>query len=217
MKIFISRRKEQVESLCKELESLGHQVQAQSLIRTEEVDFPLPLPHCDWIFFSSAEAVRFFFRKNPVIPGIKIGAVGESTAEAIRQFSHVDYTGDSSDIDGTAKHFASHTEGQLVLFPGSEQSLRSIQSCKKNHEVMDLVCYRTIREPVAVAFTDVLVFSSPSNVEAFFAINQHRSGSKYIAFGKSTAACLEKFGISNAMIPQSLTDRDLLHAIKSVS
>jgi uroporphyrinogen-III synthase len=217
MNIYISRKKEQAAFLMRELEALGHRVEAIPMIRTEAVEMPSRLPDCEWIFFSSAEAVRFFFEQRHAVSGKKWAALGASTAAALKQYVTVDFTGDASDIEGTAKTFASISSGQMALFPVSEQSLRSIQQHKKREEVADVVCYRTIPQPKKIADADILVFSSPSNVDAFFQVNEKRANSRFVAFGPSTAAALQKQGISDPVIPVSLEDSELLRTIKSLT
>jgi hydroxymethylbilane synthase len=217
MNIYISRKKEQATFLLRELEALGHQVEALPMIRTEAVEMPAQLPGCEWIFFSSAEAVRFFFEQHPSVSGKKMAALGTSTAAALNRFAAADFTGDASDIEATAKTFADISSGQIALFPVSEQSLRSIQRHKKQEEVVDVVCYRTIPQPAKIKNADILIFSSPSNVDAFFQINEKKTDSRFVAFGTSTAAALKRHGITDPVIPDSLSDSELLRTIKTLS
>jgi hydroxymethylbilane synthase len=217
MKVFISRKRNQVEALCHELEAAGYEVDAISMIRTEAVAMPEKLPETDWIFFSSAESVHFFFEKYGIVANRKFGAVGESTATKLSRFVRVDFIGNASDIEKTADDFAKLTNGKTALFPGAEQSLRSIQKHKPNHEVIDLTCYRTIAEPVQIDGAQVLVFSSPSNVASFFRINDTPKNAVFIAFGQSTAGKLNEYGISNAIIPESLSASVLANTIKAHS
>lgn len=214
MRVFISRKRNQVEDLCRELETSGYDVEAISMIRTEPAEMPDTLPDTDWIFFSSAESVHFFFEKYHRVDNRKFGAVGASTAQQLCLFAHVDFTGNASDIENTASEFAALTRGKTVLFPGSERSLRSIQKYKPQHEVVDLVCYRTIPQPVQIKEADIYVFSSPSNVESFFTVNRPPGNARYIAFGKSSANKLSEYGISQAIIPESLHVSELVNTIK---
>lgn len=217
MTVFISRKKNQSADLILALEKEGYSVIANSMIQTETVHFHQPLPQSDWIFFSSAEGVNHFFKQLDEIPKTKFGAVGTATAETLNGFVHTDFIGDSSDIPSTAKKFASLTENESVLFPISEQSLKNIQAAKDPSLVFNITCYRTLSQPANVGSPDVLVFSSPSNVDAFFLLNTLNSSQKCIAFGISTADALRKYGVENPIIPQSLTTSDLFKTIKSAS
>jgi hydroxymethylbilane synthase len=215
LSVFISRSEEDSSVLLKFLREKNISFSARSLIRTEAVAFDPEIPACDWIFFSSANAVKFFFESNPHIGSIKTGAVGDSTARVLAKFTTPNFIGDSSDIDGTARKFQELAKNQIVLFPGSEQSLRHIQSVFDPSKIIDLVCYRTVLSPLVLDRFETLVFSSPSNVQSFFLQNKIDATQKTIAFGKSTEKALRQFGAQNIIIPKSLSDIDLFEAIKS--
>jgi uroporphyrinogen-III synthase len=213
-RVFISRNVEDCPGLIQLLEKDGWYVQAQPLIETEQVPFTPHIPKTDWIFFSSAQGVKYFFSQNPNITDQKIACVGQKTAAAILPFTDVDFVGDSIDTLETAQKFAQLIQGQSVLFPISENSLRNIQSALPTSQVFDLICYRTLAIPKKVEPSEVLVFSSPSNVSSFFKMNQISETQTCLAFGFSTQKALSNRGINKIIIPTSLSDQDIFDAIK---
>jgi len=82
------------------------------------------------------------------------------------------------------------------LFPGAEGSLRSIQQgLSSDTKIVDLPVYETVlEEDVEGTGADVLVFTSPSNVDAYFANNLLEPGQKVIAIGKSTGRKFDEMG-----------------------
>jgi uroporphyrinogen-III synthase len=84
-----------------------------------------------------------------------------------------------------------------VLFPGAEESLRSIQKgLSADTKVINIVVYETVLEDeVEGSGADVLVFTSPSNVDAYFAENLLDPYQKVIAIGKSTGKKFEEMGV----------------------
>jgi len=100
---------------------------------------------------------------------------------------------DSADV---AHEFAKLANGTKVVFPGSEGSLKSIQKgLSPETKVVDLPVYETVlEEDIEVTTADVLVFTSPSNVTAYFAENLLYPDQKVIAIGKSTGRKLDEMG-----------------------
>ncbi|MBL0314281.1 MAG: uroporphyrinogen-III synthase [Flavobacteriales bacterium] len=212
--VFISRAPEEVSNLIGLLQEQQIEVIAKSLIQTEEITFPRELPLTDWIFFSSARSVQYFFLQQPHIMHQKFGCIGEKTATELRKHATPSYVGENIDTMMTAREFADFIGTDTVLFPGAEDSLRTIQSALPKEQCRELTCYRTIAQPVAIPVADVLVFSSPSNVHSFFQNNTHHLGQHYVAFGPSTLKALESYGIGNTRLPETLSDESILKAIK---
>jgi len=104
--------------------------------------------------------------------------------------------GESNDTAEVAAEFAELANGSTVLFPGAEGSLRSIQQGPSaDTKVIDLPIYETVlEEDVEASGAEVLVFTSPSNVEAYFANNLLEPNQKVIAIGKSTGRKFDEMG-----------------------
>lgn len=212
--VFISRDPEDSESLISLLHDDGFDVISRSMIKTEMVSFPKEFPMTDWIFFSSVNAVKYFFQQAPKWSTQLFGCIGDKTASELSKYVTPTFVGRSMDPMITAQSFAELVGHQSVLFAGAEDSLRSIQSALPPSSVHDLICYKTRPHPCVIEHANVLVFSSPSNVRSFFQLNHIGANQKCIAFGPSTKKALDALGVRNSMIPQSLSDDGIFHAIK---
>jgi uroporphyrinogen-III synthase len=75
--------------------------------------------------------------------------------------------------------------------------MRSIhQALSADTKIIDLPVYETVLlEDVEPTYADVIIFTSPSNVDAYFADNLLEPGQKVMAIGKSTGRKLDEMGI----------------------
>ena len=219
-KIFITRNIKPGDYFHRVLSQYGFSVEGKSLIEMK----PVPvrsIPITDWIFFSSKHAVKFFFLQNPELKDQKIGCIGKATAEAIRKYgSRADFIGYSTDTKMTGKQFASRVGSGTVLFPMAKGSMRSIQNgFVKSEQTIDLVVYETLKTEVAIQTSDfeIFLFTSPSNVEAFFEKNKLNATQKVIAMGEATASSLKKSGILHPALPDAFDDVALTRAVFNAS
>lgn len=208
-KVFISRELTDFSYFKKALNKNDIEVEARSLIRTvptiHKIDSHI-FKHVDWIFFSSKNGIEYFFALNPILPkGLKFGVVGRGSEEALKQLDKlVSFVGEGSDINEVAEEFATIANGTSILFPSAKESLRTIQQgMSEDTKIMDLIIYETILEDnIQQSFADILVFTSPSNVEAYFEDNLLDPGQKIVAIGKSTGKKFEEMGV-NYILPAS--------------
>jgi len=213
--VFITRNPNRFDLFSKSLRDNGFTVHTKALIdiRTVALKF---VPKTEWVFFSSKNAVKHFFNQNPALGSPKFGCVGKSTAEALRRFGKKpDFIGYSTDTRMTGKQFAATVGSGTVLFPQAKESMRSIQQQFSNsNQVIDVPVYETIRtNDTPVPEVDILVFTSPSNVEAFFEKNKIRPGQKIIGMGDATANALRQFGVKHCATPQTFDDIGLAQAV----
>ncbi len=202
-KVFISRELPENSYLRKALQKHNIEVEAVSFIRTVPIITKLDdfiLKNADWIFFSSKNAVEYFFKLEPILPkAVKYGVIGNGTAEALRKAGHVaDFAGSGIETDVIAIKFAELANGTTVIFPAAENSLKSIQKgLSPDTKIIELPIYQTVPvNNIETCCEDVLIFTSPSNVEAYFAINLLEPGQKVIAIGHSTGKKLEEYDVS---------------------
>jgi hydroxymethylbilane synthase len=218
-KVFISRDLNVQSYFYKALKKHNIEIEARSLIRTVPAIMVLDsfiLRHLDWIFFSSKNAVEYFFALNPVLPKkVKFGVMGSGSEDTMRRKGFfVDYTGAGIDTTEVAIEFAKLADGKTVLFPAAENSMRSIQKAlPADTKIIDLPVYETISEenPEATA-AEILIFTSPSNVDAYFSCNLLDPGQKVIAIGKSTGKKLGEIGV-NYVLPYSPDETGLAEAV----
>lgn len=201
-KVFISRDISATSYFRKALEKHKIEIEARSLIRTVPVITKFDsyiLKNIDWVFFTSKNAVEYFFKLGPQFPKkIKFGVMGSGSEDMLRRNGHfADYVGESNDTAEVAEDFAALANGTVILFPGADSPMRSIQQgLSAETKIIDLPVYETVlEEEVEPSGADVMIFTSPSNVEAYFADNLLEPGQKVIAIGKSTGKKFDEMGV----------------------
>ena len=222
-KVFISRELPPKSYFRKALERHGIEIQATSLIRILQVITKLDnfiLKDAEWVFFSSKNAVDYFFQLGPVLPkGVKFGVMGSGSEDALRRSGYLaDFTGEGIDPAKVSSEFAKLANGKTVIFPAAENSLKSIQQgLSKATKIVDLPVYETVTlRNIETSLADVLVFTSPSNVEAYFAENMLEPDQKVIAIGNSTGKKLDEFKIKY-ILPYSPDETGLAEAVFGIN
>lgn len=170
-KVFITREPEQCKIFKNLLEGMGMCVEAKSLIKIESQKFKLSSKQ-DWVFFTSANAVKHFFAlAEPDLIPQRIAVIGKGTADKLRQLGiKPDFTGSpTKSTFEIAKEFAEMYRGDSVLIPQSDQALQHISDeIGKLCKVTKVVVYRTRLNPLRnIPDADIFVFTSPSNVKAY--------------------------------------------------
>jgi len=197
--VFISRDLSDESFLKRQCQLTGVRLEDQPLIKVKSLEFELP-ESFDCVFFSSRNSVREFFRQSPisVSSGVTMAAFGESTAKELSHFvNEIAFIGSGSDSALVAQNFKEFLGNRSVLFPISEQSLRTIQSSLDLAQVKEVICYSTTAELSKIEPVDCYVFTSPSNVESFFTAGNSIGKSKVIAIGPSTEKALKKHNIDS--------------------
>lgn len=220
--VFISREIGEHSYFRKALAKHNIEIDGRSLIRTfpiVNILDPFYLKNIDWIFFSSRNGVEYFFKLNPVLSKkVKFGVVGRGSEDTLRKFGHLaDFVGESGDITEVAEEFAKQVKNQTVLFPRAQDSLLSIQkSLGADTKVVDLPIYETVVvENIDGATAEVLIFTSPSNVDAYFVENLLEPEQKVIAIGNSTGKKLEEMDVKYTL-PYSPDEIGLAEAVFGV-
>lgn len=217
--VFISREVGENSYFRKALAKHNIEIEGRSLIKTFPIVHildPFYIKNINWIFFSSRNAVEYFFKLKPALPKkIKFGVVGRGSEDSLRKFGfQADFVGENGDIEEVAKEFANLVEAQTVLFPRAEDSLLTIQkSLKQSTKIVDLPIYETvIEENIDRTAADVLIFTSPSNVDAYFEANLLEPGQIVIAIGNSTGKKFDEMGVSY-VLPYSPDEIGLAEAV----
>lgn len=216
--VYITRDPRRYDYFRNALTANGFKVYAQSLIEIKQVTIR-KLPKTDWVFFSSKNAVKNFFEQQPQVEQVKYAAVGKSTSNELRKFGKkADFIGYSTDTRLTAKQFASVVGSKTVLFPQARGSMKTVQQqFKKAGQVIDLVVYETKKNSLDnLPSAEILVFTSPSNVEAYFEKYKIASTQKIVAMGDATSHALQKLGVKTDSMPPSFDDLGLVQAVMSV-
>ncbi|MFL2581566.1 MAG: uroporphyrinogen-III synthase [Flavobacteriales bacterium] len=97
---------------------------AESLILFE-INHVKNVPKTNWIFFTSKNSVRFFFKQKLHLNNRKIACVGRGThRELMKHVSKIDFIGDSVNINDVGKAFVKEVNDGTCLFPVSNISKR---------------------------------------------------------------------------------------------
>lgn len=203
--VFITRDLDENSYLARYLSKHNINTDARSLIKIYPTINKLDsfiLKRADWIFFNSKNAIEHFFKLDPwILKKTKIAVLGRGSEYALRKYDRVaDFSGDNFGIktEDIAKEFARLVDGQSVFIPRAKDSLLSIQKAlTPNTTVIDMPIYETVlEENVNKTNAEVLIFTSPSNVKAYFRDNLIEPGQHIISIGHSTAHAIEDMGLS---------------------
>jgi len=211
--IFISRDLPQDSIFKNKISLLGYKVIDTSLIRMSQIRYSYS-PLSDWIFFSSKNAIKYFFAQNPVIlRKTRFAVFGKGSARYLREFDkRADFIGEGNDAALIAKQFAALINNETVLFPMAIDSIQTVQRrLGYNNVAKNLFVYKTeLKTNFTIPKAEILVFTSPSNVEAYFSKYTIESDQKVIAIGTTTQQKLNRYGVKNVDIPNSFDEESLL-------
>ncbi len=218
-KVFVTKNLKEDSYLLNGLRKLNFEVEGKSLIEFKEIKIK-ELPKTDWIFFSSKHAVSYFFNQHPKIENVKFGCVGTATSQELRARGYrADFIGQGTDTKLIGKQFSSRIGNAKVLFPMAKDSLQSIQyQMLKKENAINLPVYYTVKHQQLIDNSfEIIVFTSPSNVEAFFEKNKWNTSCKAVAMGDATANALLKAKVKEFAKPVSFTDFGLFQSVLGLS
>lgn len=194
--VFITRERESILPFIDELNNHGIWVAAQALFRYESLNFLLPSDKVEWIFFSSRNAVRFFFEKE-FAGNVKYAAMGAATAAELSKHVEVSFVGADYDTQKTAIEFAKVAGESIILFPTGSNSLRTVQKVFPPSQVIEIACYRSTRIETSVGPHDAYVVLSPENARVILEDGSINRQAPFFVLGNPTALALRKGEISN--------------------
>lgn len=194
--VVLLRTPEQSADSARTLRALGAHVIEAPVIAMEALDFEIPdLGAYDWLLFTSANAVRFFFAKIPdtrrVTP--RVMAIGPATAAALREFRIVaDVVG-----EGVAEELRG-LEGR-VLVPRALVARDVIPGVEVLPVYRNVVPADAAAKIAAISHADFIAFTSSSTVKNFLALDGRRlldAGARAISIGPSTSETLRAHGVA---------------------
>ncbi len=212
--VYITRDLREDDFFFNVLRQNGCEVFGRALIEIKRIPLKL-IPDADWVFFSSKHAVRHFLGQTKLKQGMKIAAVGKATSDELRKFNlRADFIGGGNDTRITAKQFGAVAGRSKVLFPQAKGSLKTVQQQLATATILDLVVYETIQRPADdLPETDVLVFTSPSNLEAFLEKKKIGKQQKIVAMGHATGNTLKEKGFLSFYSPATFDDAGLAQSV----
>jgi uroporphyrinogen-III synthase len=214
--VFISRNLKPDSIFKQMLENQDFKVFGMSLVSFQKIDFALPQKP-DWLFFYSKNGVRFFLEKVDLayFKNVKIGTIGEGTAAFLESKNlTVAFTGNGNPEE-TARQFSRVASGSKVLFARAKNSKKSVQTNLNDAiEIQDLIVYENLpKSNVAIRDFDVLVFTSPMNVETYFENKKLIDNQQVIAIGATTATALQNLNIHDFIISKEPSESALAAAV----
>jgi uroporphyrinogen III methyltransferase/synthase len=247
-KIVVTRAREQASDFLTALTELG----------AECIEFPtieiippvswkgldeaiLSLERYQWVLFTSVNGVKFFFQRLETfekdardLKGIKIGAIGPKTAQALHERGiRPDLVPDEYRAEAVVEAFKNHKEKALrVLLPRAARAREVLpEELEKMGAQVDVVAaYRTvkpdnnkdmIKEMLEKGEIHMVTFTSSSTVRNFMEMFESDSQGlgKWMAdiavacIGPVTARTAEENGLKVGLIPQDYTIEALTSAI----
>ena len=94
--------------------------------------------------------------------------------------------------------------------------MRSIEESISAEQIKRAILYETLLLPLQVVSIDILVFTSPSNVHAYFINNEILEHSIVIAWGHSTKRALLGYGCESSIVLRDGTIVELKSILESM-
>jgi uroporphyrinogen-III synthase len=218
--VFISRSLPENSQFREKLVPFGSIIiQDEPLIDLTPIPFSAIEP-CDWIFFSSKNAVSFFFKQIKSLAikiptTVKWGAIGLATAKELLNYQiTADFSGNGNpEVVGIS--FSTLVTGKKVLFPSAKNSRESIQQFIKNEasEIINLSIYdNSPKSDFDIAPSDLYVFTSPLNVIAF-SKKYNLSDKNCLGIGETTAEQLKSSGALNVLMSPFSTEESMAQTV----
>jgi uroporphyrinogen-III synthase len=177
------------DALAQQLTGWGAQVSWLPLVEIQPVSFTLDSsPDFDWLFFTSKNAVRLFFqgiKPYPEFAALPVAVVGPATAQCVQQFgAQLQFISPEHHAESAAKAFCARyaCDGLRVLWPCGALAHPALQQILQaaGAEVTSLVVYQTLLKPklstaeqvILQSPIDLLVFTSPSAIDAWVALEK---------------------------------------------
>lgn len=221
-RIVVTRTREQVGKLSRELKNLGAEVIELPTIRIENPDDTLGFAESvrdahtyDWLVFTSPNGVERFFegfyaiyKDARSLGGPKIAAIGPATVAKINEYRFtVDLVPTKHVAEGLLDAFKDqYVDSQTILWVKADETRMVIaDGLNALHAIVDIcVAYKTVAEtsdPTGAQATleeegaDFITFTSGSTAEHFFALGiDLPKDCKLASIGPVTSSVLKQLG-----------------------
>ena len=233
-RVVVTRRVEQTARFAKKLRVAGFHPLIFPTIELQAMPAPdlnralAQIENFDWLLFSSANAVHFFFCRldalqlSPRLP--RTGAVGTATARKLAEYDvQPDFMPDSFTGEALAAGLGD-LSGQRILLPRARLGRPQIVDRLRDQgaDVSDIALYDTVTaasDPMALQELalgyEAITFASPSSVRGFLEISGAKPlGSAVVAcIGPVTAAAAAECGLPVDLVPDEYTLDGLVQAL----
>lgn len=190
------------------------------VIRFENIDFQFNQNDFDYIIFTSSNGVKFFHKKH-FLKDIDIIAVGEKTADLLKEIGYKSVIVPSEhSAEGILKHIVQNADlfyGKRFALIRAAKGVDTLIKHKPEYvEIVVIPVYKTTinipenKQNVELMLrngeVDFVVFSSPSTVENFLDIFQHDreifKNTKVCVIGKTTLKKATDKGIRVSIVAE---------------
>jgi hydroxymethylbilane synthase len=231
--VVVTRPADQVEELRLSVESMGGSLRPIPTLAFEPAgdeeriaEAVASLHEFDWILFTSANAVHYFFesclRGRSLPAGLPIGAVGRATARAVEKAgATVALTGEGGTGGDLAELFLSRVgPGKRVLWPAAESHRPELATTlhAAGVEIVPLVIYRSTLPPAEARLdfsagrADWILVTSPQAGRNFVEMYGRPDGAAWAAIGPTTQTEMQKL----LRIPVTVAREASLEALAEV-
>lgn len=191
------------------------EVEAKSCIRLY-LTADAPPPPADWLFFLSPSGVELF-AKRFTTKGFKVGVIWDGTAEAVEDHLGVepDFTASHVDSGAAVEEFVAQLlPDETVTSAQGDRSLRRLRDLLPATRLHEWVFYSNEPDPPEQASdADYLLFTSPSNAEAYLSKHPKTAGQKIVAIGRTTFGKLQVLGHGDALLSEEPSEKGMWEAV----
>jgi len=190
--VFISRSEERAAAFIKAVQPFASRIIAKSLIdfKTIQAD---TVPDSEWLFFYSQTGADHFFnqhgKEDIAKKNIQVAAFGEKTGAYIQERYHtVDFIGNGT-TETTASNFLSTYQPESVCIVRGKTSVNSLHAIlHPKCALSEMIVYENSPlTNLSIDRTEILVFTSPMNLESYFGTSSIDKTQKIIVIGSTTA------------------------------
>ena len=213
-KVWISRELSNKTAFKRLIEKANGTITARSLISKEVV--PLTsLPKTDWVFINSSFALDSIAIHIEKLKEKKWAAFGKATASYLQKVGvEPTFIGEGSPKQ-VAQQFFNKLGKDTVFIPSSNLSLGTVQELIPSSQKDVVTTYNTVYKKEKIPDQDCLVFTSPSNVEAYFFMNKYVN-QKVVSIGPSTTKALKEKEVLNVVESYASTELALADMVLSL-
>ncbi|MFT6333755.1 MAG: hydroxymethylbilane synthase [Saprospiraceae bacterium] len=169
----------------------GHSIKDQSLIHFSPLEFEPP--EADWVFFYSRNAVRFFFEEsNLELYPYQYACMSDGTADELSKYVlDIEFVGNGKPAEVASQFQKVRQPYESICFIRANNSIDSVHQIIKSDNTYSIPVYdnQPIKEIPTEDF-DILIFTSPMNVDAWFDANKYVDQT-VIAIGKTTESAIK--------------------------
>lgn len=213
-KIFISRELKPSSPLKKAL--ADHDMIDRSLINFSGL--PIETPRADWIFFYSRNGVKYFFQEgNYALFPYLWACMSDGTAEELSQYiNDISFVGNGNPEEVAKAYNEIARPNEVTCYIRAQNSQDSIHKLLSRKNDFSVPVYNNqINSELPDEKFDILIFTSPMNVDAWFQKRKH-NGEQILAIGNTTSNQLLKYGINNIIVAEKPSEASIVHALQQI-